>query len=71
MLKVALTKSYDLYLVNTGDTDLEVRCGELFGFGLGSWTEKLSGHRFYCKLRSFAVSFSTSEHDVRHVCRQE
>ena len=46
VLKVVLTKSYDLYLLNTGDVDLEVRCGELFGFGLSSWTEKLAGHRF-------------------------
>lgn len=41
-LKIRISKSHDLYLVNEGDTDLHLPPSELFGFGLGGFSEGLA-----------------------------
>ena len=41
-LKVVLQKDYTLWLVNMSDQPLSLGAGELFGFGLGSYVERVS-----------------------------
>jgi len=36
-----ITKSFNIYLGNTGDEEMLVKEGELFGFGTGSFEVKL------------------------------
>ena len=40
---VYITKSYKLFLLNTGDGDVSLNAGELFGFNLGAYQEKPTG----------------------------
>ena len=41
-VKIHISKSYDLYLVNESDSDVHLPPSELFGFGLGSFSEKMA-----------------------------
>ena len=38
-LPAVLTNSYDLWLVNEGETNAEIQAGELIGFNVGSFKE--------------------------------
>ena len=38
-VKICLTNSYDLWLVNEGETNAEIQAGELIGFNIGSFKE--------------------------------
>lgn len=38
-----VTKDLELWLENHSDTDLELNAGELFGYGLGSFSEQPLG----------------------------
>lgn len=40
---VYITKSWKLFLVNTGDGDVSLNAGEVFGFNLGAFQEKPTG----------------------------
>ena len=40
------TKTGELYLVNTTEMPILFPAGELFGFGAGSFEEKVAGHGF-------------------------
>ena len=42
-VKMVVSKSLELYLHNTSTMDLQLTAGELFGFGLGSFTESPLG----------------------------
>ena len=42
-VKIYVTKDFRVFLCNTSDNDLRMSPGELFGFGLGSFSEKLAG----------------------------
>lgn len=44
-VKMAVSKTLEVYLHNTSDTDLELTAGELFGFGLGSFAEAALGRK--------------------------
>lgn len=41
-VKVRITKNFDLFLVNESSADLQLAPCEIFGFGLGQFSEKLS-----------------------------
>ena len=38
-VKMIITKTFELYLRNTSDTDVQLTAGELFGYGLRSYSE--------------------------------
>ena len=38
---IAITKSFDLYMGNLTDANMWVTPGEMFGFGTGSFKEKI------------------------------
>eukprot|EP00435_Cladocopium_sp_Y103_P039215 s301_g10.t1 len=44
-VKIYVTKDFKFFLCNTSGNDLRFSLGELFGFGLGSFAEKLAGLR--------------------------
>lgn len=46
-----ISKSFNTYLGNTGDEEMLVKEGELFGFGTGSFEVKLiQGSLKYCMI---------------------
>ena len=45
-VKIYVTKDFKVFLCNTSDNDLRMPPGELFGFGLGSFAEKLAGPNY-------------------------
>lgn len=48
---IVISKSFNIYLGNTGDEEMLVKEGELFGFGTGSFEVKLiQGSLKYCMI---------------------
>ena len=45
-----LTKKHEVYLHNTSDTDVELKAGEMWGYGLGSFAETPLGRAQAFKL---------------------
>ena len=42
-IEVCITKDFELWLRNDTDSDIQLKCGELFGFGVGSCQQLPTG----------------------------
>jgi hypothetical protein len=42
-ISIVITNNFELYLLNTGDSRIEMEPGELMGFGPGSFSESTPG----------------------------
>lgn len=58
-----VTKDLEAFLENTSDQDVQLQAGELFGFGLGSYTETPLGRVFLISTLSIIYSIYVQ---VRH-----
>ena len=56
-LPAVLTNSYDLWLVNEGETNAEIQAGELIGFNVGSF-KALGATAGSCHQRASTVTYS-------------
>ena len=56
-VKICLTNSYDLWLVNEGETNAEIQAGELIGFNVGSF-KALGATAGSCHQRASTVTYS-------------